>query len=51
MQLSPDHGDIDAAIEELKRIIERRAEQHKARGELSRRLKLLRAIQIAEAQA
>ena len=57
MQLSPDHGSVEAAIEELKialpiaalqNIIDRREAQHRPRGELRRRLELLRAIQIAE---
>jgi hypothetical protein len=57
MQLSPDSGSIEAAIEELKRdlpvvalfnIIKHRAEQHRPTAELSRRLRLIRAIQLAE---
>jgi hypothetical protein len=57
MQLSPDSGSIEAAIEELKRdlpvvalfnIIKHRAENHRPTAELSRRLRLIRAIQLAE---
>lgn len=57
MQLSPDHGSVEAAIADLERtlpiaalssIIKTRQSQHKPSGELRRRLELLRAIQIAE---
>ena len=54
MQLSPDHGTVEAALEELKiklpiaalsNIIDRRVAQHKTRGELRRRLEALKALQ------
>ena len=57
MQLSPDSGSVEAAVAELKivlpicafqNIIDRREAQHRPRGELRRRLELLRAIQIAD---
>ena len=64
MQLTPDSGSVEAAVAELKialpiaelqNIIDRREAQHRPRGELrrvlSRRLALLRAIQIAEERA
>ena len=56
MQLAAD-TDTDRAIAELQRalpitalqnIIERREDRHRPRAELVRRLKLLRALQIAD---
>ncbi len=54
MQLFAD-GNLDAAIEELKiaipiaalqNVIEHRVAKHRPRGELRRRLELLRALQL-----
>ena len=60
MQLISDTGDIDRAIDELKRalpvvalqnIVAERKRQHRPLGDLRRRLQLLRARQlVAEAQ-
>lgn len=58
MQLSPDSDDIDSAIRELEQalpivalqnIIAERERKHKPRGELRRRLELLRALELAGA--
>lgn len=58
MQFSPDNGNIDQAIAELEQalriaalqnVIAERERQHKPRGELRRRLELLRALELAGA--